>query len=59
MIEQECGFPQYVNKSTRAIYRLEGNTLTIAANEPGLDVTPTGFLRSATNRIRSFFFAKQ
>jgi uncharacterized protein (TIGR03067 family) len=56
---EECSFPQYVNKDSRAIYRLETNTLTIAANEPGVDVTPTEFQRSATNRSRVFVFAKQ
>jgi hypothetical protein len=56
---EECGFPQYVNKNTRAIYKLEKNTLTIGANEPGVDVTSTEFQRSATNRTRGFVFTKQ
>jgi uncharacterized protein (TIGR03067 family) len=56
---EECGFPQYLNKNTRAIYKLEKNTLTIGANEPGVDVTPTEFQRSATNRTRGFVFTKQ
>ena len=56
---EECGFPQYVNKDARAIYKLESNTLTIAVNEPGVDVTPTGFQRSTTNRSRVFVFNKQ
>ncbi len=56
---RECSFPQYVNKSARAIYKLEANTLTIAATEPGVEVTPTGFQRSATNQIRVFVFTKQ
>ena len=56
---EECGFPQYVNKNTRAIYKLEKNTLTIGANEPGVDVTPTEFQRSRTNHTRGFVFTKQ
>ncbi len=56
---KECGFPQFANKSAHAIYKLEKNTLTIAAGEPGVDATPSGFLRSATNRIRCFVFTKQ
>jgi uncharacterized protein (TIGR03067 family) len=56
---EECGFPQYVSKKARAIYRLENNMLTIAANEPGVDVTPTEFRGSATNHSRVFVFTKQ
>jgi uncharacterized protein (TIGR03067 family) len=56
---EECGFPQYVNKNARAIYKLETERLTVAASEPGVDVTPTEFQPSATNRIRSFVFTKQ
>ncbi len=56
---QECGVPQYVNKTTRAIYKLEKNTLTIAANEPGVEATPTEFMRRATNRSRVFVFFKR
>jgi RNA polymerase sigma factor (sigma-70 family) len=54
----ECGFAQYVGKTARSIYKLEQNTLTIAGNEPGVDATPTGFERSAENRVRVFVFTK-
>ena len=34
-VVNECPFPQYVGKTSMAIYRLEKATLTIAGNEPG------------------------
>jgi uncharacterized protein (TIGR03067 family) len=36
----ECPFPQYVGKTSMAIYRLERGTLTIAGNEPGIAAAP-------------------
>lgn len=54
---EECGFPQYVNKSARAIYKLETKTLTLAGNEPGTEAAPTDFLPS--DRTRVFVFTRQ
>jgi uncharacterized protein (TIGR03067 family) len=54
-----CPLPQYVNKDAHGIYKLENTTLTIAANEPGVAVVPTEFLRSATNHSRVFVFTKR
>ncbi len=53
---QDCSAPQYVNKTAKAIYRIEGKTMTIAANEPGDDARPMGFER--TNRSRVFVFER-
>jgi uncharacterized protein (TIGR03067 family) len=39
----ECPFPQYVGKTSLAIYRLENSTLTIAGNEPGQTTAPAAF----------------
>ena len=39
----ECPFPQYMGKTTHAIYRVEGGTLTVAANEPGNPEVPADF----------------
>jgi uncharacterized protein (TIGR03067 family) len=39
----ECPLPQYVGKTVKAIYRLEGGTLTVTGNEPGNPEVPTGF----------------
>lgn len=39
----ECAFPQYVGKTSLAIYRLESGTLTITGNEPGNPAAPSAF----------------
>jgi uncharacterized protein (TIGR03067 family) len=39
----DCPFPQYVGKTSMAIYKIENGTLTITANEPGKDEIPADF----------------
>jgi uncharacterized protein (TIGR03067 family) len=39
----ECPFPQYVGKTSKAIYKIEDGTLTITANEPGKEEMPADF----------------
>ncbi len=39
----ECPFPQYVGKTSMAIYKIEKGTLRIAANEPGKEGAPEDF----------------
>src|ERR1035437_7272679 len=39
----DCPFPQYVGKTSQAIYRIENGTLTLAANEPGNSAVPANF----------------
>jgi uncharacterized protein (TIGR03067 family) len=39
----ECPFPAYVGKTVHGIYRLDGGTLTLAANEPGAPAIPAAF----------------
>jgi uncharacterized protein (TIGR03067 family) len=39
----DTGFPQYVGKTTVAIYKIEDKTLTIAGDEPGTAGPPTAF----------------
>jgi uncharacterized protein (TIGR03067 family) len=56
---RDCGFPQYKNKTTNAIYKIEGKTLTIACNEPGNAAMPTGFDRNAVSQTRILVFSKQ
>jgi uncharacterized protein (TIGR03067 family) len=53
---KECAVPDYVGKVARAIYRLEGGTLTIAGNEPGSPAPPEGFDAPDTRR---FVFKKE
>jgi len=38
-----CPFPDYVGKTSRAIYKIENGTLTITANEPGKEEIPADF----------------
>lgn len=39
----ECSVPEYVGQTIYAIYRIEGNTLTLAGNEPGNPDAPAAF----------------
>jgi uncharacterized protein (TIGR03067 family) len=56
---QDCPVPRYIGKTAKGIYRFEGKTLTIAANEPGDESRPTGIDRNATSRARVFVFTRQ
>ncbi len=59
IVIENCSAPQYNGKTAKAIYRLEGRTLTIAAKEPGDASLPAGFERNATSEARVFVFNKQ
>jgi len=39
----ECAFPQYVGKTSLAIYQMKDGTLTITGNEPGNPAAPAAF----------------
>ena len=39
----DCPFPQYAGKTSLAIYKIESDTLTITANEPGNPAVPYAF----------------
>jgi uncharacterized protein (TIGR03067 family) len=39
----ECPFPQYVGKTSKAIYKIEKGTLTLTAYEPGKEGVPEDF----------------
>jgi uncharacterized protein (TIGR03067 family) len=56
---EDCPAPKYIQKMAKAIYRVDGKTLTIAANEPGDESLPSGFERNATSRARVFVFSRQ
>jgi len=47
----DCPFPQYVGKTSRAIYKIENGTLTITANEPGKEEMPTDFDSTESSSI--------
>ena len=42
-VVNQCPAPQYVGKTTHAIYQLKGDMLTIAGNEPGNPEIPSAF----------------
>ncbi len=52
----ECGSPKYIGKTACVIYKIEGNTLTAAANEPGDPAAPSSFDASGA---RQMVFQKQ
>jgi uncharacterized protein (TIGR03067 family) len=52
----ECHLRQYVGKTAYAIYRLEGDTLTLTANEPGDPNVPGSFDAPGA---RQFVFKKE
>ena len=56
---EDCAVPNYIKKTAKAIYKLEGKTLTIAAHEPGDEAVPTTFELSAGSRMRVFVFTRQ
>jgi hypothetical protein len=39
----QCHEPQYIGKTSCAIYRVEGDTLTITGNQPGNPEVPASF----------------
>ncbi len=55
----DCPMPSYIGQTTKAIYKLEGKTLTIGAHEPGSADVPTTFDLSMDNQMREVTFTKQ
>jgi len=53
----ECPLQDYVGKVAKAIYKLEGDTLTMAGSEPGDETRPAGF--DGTDGTRVFQFTRQ
>lgn len=59
IVIEACAFPKYVNQTTKAIYKLEGKSLTLAGHEPGNEAVPTAFERNPTSQTRAFVFTRQ
>jgi uncharacterized protein (TIGR03067 family) len=57
LLIEDCSAPQYIHKTAKMIYKIEGKTLTIAGHEPGDETVPTGFERDGRSRV--FVFARQ
>jgi len=47
----DCSKPDYVGKTALGIYKLEANTLTFAASEPGATTRPASFEAGADVRV--------
>lgn len=50
----ECPAPQYVGKVAKAIYKIEGETLTMVGSEPGTEPRPTSFEAFGGTRVFEF-----
>jgi uncharacterized protein (TIGR03067 family) len=59
LLIRDCGIRQYVNKTARAIYKLEDKKLTLASHEPGTNTVPTAFERDTASHRRAFVFTRQ
>ncbi len=59
VVIENCPAPQYNGKTAKGIYKFEGKTLTIAANEPGDNSRPTGFDRNRASQARVFVFTRE
>jgi uncharacterized protein (TIGR03067 family) len=57
LLIEDCPVPQYIHKTAKMIYKIEGKTLTIAGHEPGDETVPTGFDRDGRSRV--FVFTRQ
>lgn len=44
-------YPEYIGKIGLGIYKIEGNTLTLAANEPGNAARPSSFTANEVTRV--------
>jgi uncharacterized protein (TIGR03067 family) len=51
--------PTYVGQASNGIYKIEGSTLTFAANQPGVDRRPTGFTPTPDGVTLVFTLTKQ
>jgi RNA polymerase sigma factor (sigma-70 family) len=52
----DCPAPQFVGKTSHAIYQLQGSTFTMAGNEPGKPESPSSFDAPGS---RKFVFTKK
>jgi uncharacterized protein (TIGR03067 family) len=55
----EYSVADFVGKSSYGIYRIEGTTMTFAANIPGDPTFPTAFTPNSIHQTRVFTLAKQ
>jgi len=43
MLIEECFVPSYIGDTSMAIYKIEGDVLTLTASEPGINYRPVSF----------------
>ena len=55
----ESAIPAYVGQASNGIYKIEGNTLTFAANKPGTTSRPTDFIPTPDGVTLVFTLTKQ
>jgi len=54
---KESGIPQYAGKTSLGIYKIEGDKLTLAANQPGYPTPPPSFKETGSAIV--FVLTKQ
>jgi uncharacterized protein (TIGR03067 family) len=54
-----CFLPQYVGKTFHAIYKIDGDNLTLVASEPGSSAAPTGFDLHGNKDLSEFEFIRK
>jgi len=59
ILVEACAFPKYVNQTVKAIYKLEGKSLTLAHNQPGNEAVPGVFAPNLASQTRAFLFTRQ
>ncbi len=47
----DCNYPEYIGKTAHAIYKIVGDTLVMAGNEPGNASIPSAFTSSGNTRL--------
>ena len=47
----ECNIEQYVGTIAKGLYTIENDTFTLAGNEPGSDIRPTGFIADEMTQV--------
>jgi len=51
VVISDCPFPEYVGRTSYAIYQIQDGALTITGNEPGKPVAPAGFDAPGARKI--------
>ena len=55
----ECSAVELIGKASKGIYKIEGTTMTFAANIPGSTDFPTAFAHDSIHQTRAYTLSKQ